>query len=160
MKWKESQGADRYRRGLYIHFQRTSPYPELVNFDAPDSRLASLVKWRDEPQVRLQLALTLGEAKSPQAEVGVRELIEVAAEFNLQARRTARKGKFLQLSGDALQDRQSFLPFFWRELRRRLVIGALDQLTSRGDAHPAKNSFCLTDVNLLGRKINMRAKIV
>jgi len=40
LKWKESEGADRYRRGLYIHFQRTSPYPELVNFDAPDSRLA------------------------------------------------------------------------------------------------------------------------
>lgn len=40
LKWKESQGADRYRRGLYIHFQRTSPYPQLVNFDAPDSRLS------------------------------------------------------------------------------------------------------------------------
>jgi hypothetical protein len=40
LKWKESQGSGRYRRGLYIHFQRTSPYPELVNFDAPDSRLS------------------------------------------------------------------------------------------------------------------------
>ena len=40
LKWKESEGADRYRRGLYIHFQRTSPYPQLVNFDAPDSRLS------------------------------------------------------------------------------------------------------------------------
>ncbi len=40
LRWKESQNSDRYRRGLYIHFQRTSPYPELVNFDAPDSRLA------------------------------------------------------------------------------------------------------------------------
>jgi len=40
LKWKESEGAERYRRGLYIHFQRTSPYPELVNFDAPDSRLS------------------------------------------------------------------------------------------------------------------------
>jgi hypothetical protein len=40
LKWKENEGAERYRRGLYIHFQRTSPYPELVNFDAPDSRLA------------------------------------------------------------------------------------------------------------------------
>jgi len=40
LKWKESEGSDRYRRGLYIHFQRTSPYPELVNFDAPDSRIS------------------------------------------------------------------------------------------------------------------------
>jgi mono/diheme cytochrome c family protein len=38
--WQESEGPDRYRRGLYIHYQRTSPYPQLVNFDAPDSNTA------------------------------------------------------------------------------------------------------------------------
>ena len=37
VKWVESTGADRYRRGLYIHFQRTTPYPMLMNFDEPDS---------------------------------------------------------------------------------------------------------------------------
>ncbi len=40
VKWKESTGADRYRRGLYIHYQRTTPYPQLVNFDEPDSNVA------------------------------------------------------------------------------------------------------------------------
>src|SRR5207302_7959725 len=40
VKWKTSVGADRYRRGLYIFFQRTTPYPELMNFDAPSSLLA------------------------------------------------------------------------------------------------------------------------
>lgn len=40
VKWVESSGADRYRRGLYIHFQRTTPYPQLMNFDAPSSNLA------------------------------------------------------------------------------------------------------------------------
>ena len=35
-KWIESLGADRYRRGLYIWFQRTSPYPMLLTFDSPD----------------------------------------------------------------------------------------------------------------------------
>lgn len=35
--WVESKGADRYRRGLYIHFQRATPYPLLMNFDAPKS---------------------------------------------------------------------------------------------------------------------------
>jgi len=39
-KWPESTGPDRYRRGLYIHFQRTSPYPELTNFDAPNANIA------------------------------------------------------------------------------------------------------------------------
>ena len=37
IKWKESEGADLYRRGLYIFFQRTVPYPMLITFDAPDS---------------------------------------------------------------------------------------------------------------------------
>lgn len=40
VKWAESQGKERYRRGLYIHFQRTTPYPQLINFDAPDSNVA------------------------------------------------------------------------------------------------------------------------
>jgi hypothetical protein len=40
VKWEESTGADRYRRGLYIHFQRTTPYPQLMNFDAPSSNLS------------------------------------------------------------------------------------------------------------------------
>jgi hypothetical protein len=40
-RWKESQGPDRYRRGLYIFFQRTAPYPQLINFDAPDANVAA-----------------------------------------------------------------------------------------------------------------------
>ncbi|MCX6623557.1 MAG: DUF1553 domain-containing protein [Acidobacteria bacterium] len=39
VKWVVSEGPDRYRRGLYIHYQRTTPYPLLVNFDAPDSNV-------------------------------------------------------------------------------------------------------------------------
>jgi hypothetical protein len=40
VKWPESTGPDRYRRGLYIHYQRTTPYPMLSSFDAPDSTVA------------------------------------------------------------------------------------------------------------------------
>jgi hypothetical protein len=40
-RWKTSQGLDRYRRGLYTFFQRTSPYPMLMTFDAPDSTLCT-----------------------------------------------------------------------------------------------------------------------
>jgi hypothetical protein len=35
--WVETQGLDRYRRGLYVHFQRATPYPLMMNFDAPKS---------------------------------------------------------------------------------------------------------------------------
>src|SRR5207244_10501602 len=40
VKWQESSGSERYRRGLYIHYQRTTPYPFLANFDEPDAGLA------------------------------------------------------------------------------------------------------------------------
>jgi mono/diheme cytochrome c family protein len=39
-KWVETEGPARYRRGLYIHFQRTAPYPQLMNFDAPEATVA------------------------------------------------------------------------------------------------------------------------
>jgi hypothetical protein len=35
-KWTNSEGEDRYRRGMYTFFKRTSPYPNLVAFDCPD----------------------------------------------------------------------------------------------------------------------------
>jgi hypothetical protein len=35
--WKESEGRDRYRRGLYTFVQRSVPYPQQSVFDAPTS---------------------------------------------------------------------------------------------------------------------------
>lgn len=40
VKWPESSGGDRYRRGCYIFFQRTVPYPLLMTFDSPDSNVS------------------------------------------------------------------------------------------------------------------------
>ncbi|MEC9092884.1 MAG: DUF1553 domain-containing protein [Planctomycetota bacterium] len=37
--WEVSAGGDRYRRGIYTFFQRTSPYPMLSLFDSPDSNI-------------------------------------------------------------------------------------------------------------------------
>ena len=39
-KWPVTQGSERYRRGMYIFFKRTVPYPMLVTFDAPDSSVS------------------------------------------------------------------------------------------------------------------------
>jgi hypothetical protein len=56
VKWVESNGMDRYRRGLYIHFQRTTPYPQLMNFDAPSANLACTRRERtDTPLQALNL---------------------------------------------------------------------------------------------------------
>ncbi len=36
-KWTAATGSERYRRGLYTYFWRSSPHPGLMVFDAPDS---------------------------------------------------------------------------------------------------------------------------
>ena len=35
--WTASEGKHRYRRGLYVVFQRMSPYPLMTNFDMPSA---------------------------------------------------------------------------------------------------------------------------
>jgi hypothetical protein len=40
LKWEPTEGPDRYKRGVYVHVQRTAPNPLLMNFDAPE-RLTS-----------------------------------------------------------------------------------------------------------------------
>jgi hypothetical protein len=37
--WKAATGGERYRRGMYTHFWRSSPYPMLLAFDAPSGNV-------------------------------------------------------------------------------------------------------------------------
>ena len=46
IKWSESQGLEKYRRGIYIFFQRTVPYPMLMTFDSPDSNTSCVRRTR------------------------------------------------------------------------------------------------------------------
>jgi hypothetical protein len=55
-RWVESTGSDRYRRGLYTWFQRTSPYPMLMTFDAPDANVCCVRRERSDTPLQ---ALTL-----------------------------------------------------------------------------------------------------
>jgi mono/diheme cytochrome c family protein len=108
--WPATEGADRYRRGMYTYFWRSSPYPFLMTFDAPDANAACTRRIRSNTPLQ---ALTLANDRSfvemAQA-LGDRVLKEkhstdadrVAAAFRLalvrepQARETATLVKFLQ----------------------------------------------------------------
>ena len=47
--WTVSQGGDRYRRGLYTYFWRSSPHPSLTVFDAPNLQTCTDASARTRP---------------------------------------------------------------------------------------------------------------
>jgi len=56
IRWTVSKGEDKYRRGIYTFFQRTVPYPMLMQFDSPDSNVACVKRNRSNTPLQ---ALTL-----------------------------------------------------------------------------------------------------
>jgi hypothetical protein len=57
--WKTSDGADRYRRGLYTFWRRTVPYPSMATFDAPSRELCTVRRVRSNTP--LQAFVTLND---------------------------------------------------------------------------------------------------
>jgi hypothetical protein len=55
--WPESKGKDRYRRGMYVFYKRTLPYPALNVFDCPDATVARMQ--RETSNTPLQALTTL-----------------------------------------------------------------------------------------------------
>ena len=55
-KWQTSAGEDKYRRGLYTFWRRTSPYPSMISFDAPSREFCVLRRPRSNTPLQ---ALTL-----------------------------------------------------------------------------------------------------
>ncbi len=44
--WSTSPGDDRYRRGLYVFWRRTVPYPSMAAFDAPSREICAIRRVR------------------------------------------------------------------------------------------------------------------
>ncbi len=69
LRWKTSEGEDRYRRGVYVIWRRSSPYPSFMIFDAPqrlvcssrrvatNTPLQALVTLNDQAHVECAIAL-------------------------------------------------------------------------------------------------------
>ncbi|HWB10207.1 MAG TPA: PSD1 and planctomycete cytochrome C domain-containing protein [Pirellulales bacterium] len=108
--WKESTGGDRYRRGLYVFFWRSSPYPFLMTFDAPDANTACTRRARSNtPLQGLTLAndrvfveaaqglaaRVLREAVSPSDLERIRHLFRLCFAREPSAREAARLSELL-----------------------------------------------------------------
>jgi hypothetical protein len=59
LDWQTSSGEDKYRRGLYTEWRRTSPYPSMTTFDAPNREVCSLR--RNRTNTPLQALVTLND---------------------------------------------------------------------------------------------------
>ena len=57
--WETSEGGDRYRRGVYTYWKRTSPYPSMVTFDAPTREFC--VSRRIRTNTPLQALITFND---------------------------------------------------------------------------------------------------
>jgi mono/diheme cytochrome c family protein len=57
--WQTSSGGDRYRRALYTMWRRSSPYPSMATFDAPNREFCLLRRTRTNTP--LQALVTLND---------------------------------------------------------------------------------------------------
>jgi len=57
--WKTSAGTERYRRGLYTMWRRSSPYPSMAQFDAPNREVCTVRRIRTNTP--LQALVTLND---------------------------------------------------------------------------------------------------
>ncbi len=57
--WETSGGEDRYRRGLYTSWRRTTPYPSFTTFDAPSREVCTIRRIRTNTP--LQALVTLND---------------------------------------------------------------------------------------------------
>lgn len=67
--WQASDGEDRYRRGLYTTWRRSSPYPSMATFDAPSREVCTLR--RDSTNTPLQALVTLNDPAFVEAAQGL-----------------------------------------------------------------------------------------
>jgi hypothetical protein len=78
--WQASPGEDRFRRGLYTSWRRTSPYPSMTTFDATSREVCTIRRIRTNTP--LQALVTLNDPVFVEASQGLarRVLREAAGE--------------------------------------------------------------------------------
>lgn len=57
--WQTSKGDDKYRRGIYTTWRRSSPYPSMAQFDAPNREVCTVRRIRTNTP--LQALVTLND---------------------------------------------------------------------------------------------------
>ena len=117
-KWKNAEGDDRYRRGLYTYLKRTSPYPAMTTFDAGSGEVCQIRRIRTNTP--LQALITLNDVVYLEAAGKLAQRMEKAGE-NLTAKLAA--GFQMVLIREAEDDEISRLVKLYDSLEEELSDG-------------------------------------
>jgi hypothetical protein len=80
-RWKDAEGDDRYRRGIYIFLRRSALYPTFTMFDAPSRDVCSVK--RSRTNTPLQALTTLNDPVFVEAAGGLARRITIEARGGL-----------------------------------------------------------------------------
>lgn len=84
--WAPSPGGDRYRRGLYTTWRRTTPYPSFMTFDATSREVCTIRRLRTNTP--LQALVTLNDPVYVEAAQALGRRVLAEAGDSLDARMT------------------------------------------------------------------------
>ena len=101
--WATSKGEDRYRRALYTFMRRTSAYPSMMNFDAPNGETCTIRRIRTNTPLQALTSLNdpaFMEAAQRLAEKALKESPQDPAKrlFELVLLRSPTKAEAARLS--------------------------------------------------------------
>ncbi|MCA9120033.1 MAG: PSD1 domain-containing protein [Planctomycetaceae bacterium] len=151
-KYDTSTGNDRFRRGIYVIWRRSAPYPSFINFDAPDR--ASCVVNRPRTNTPLQALTLMNDPAYVEMAIALAERIantqdlksvedRVAFAVKLCAARTATSEELRHLAEVFRRERERF------ELspdEARSLLGA--RADSLGDAREVAAWFFIANILL------------
>lgn len=84
LDWKTSEGEDRFRRGLYTEWRRSSPYPSMITFDAPNREVCTVRRTRTNTP--LQALVTLNDPVYVEAAQALARLIATGTDASVESR--------------------------------------------------------------------------
>jgi hypothetical protein len=96
-EWQLSEGKDKYRRALYTYMKRTSPYPNMITFDAPNRNVS--VARRIRTNTPLQALAMLNDTVSTIISVALAK--RMIAEGGKDIKSRINKGYKIALAHDA-----------------------------------------------------------
>ncbi len=96
-KWRNAEGPDRYRRGLYTYLKRTSPHPAMTTFDAGTGEVCQIRRVRTNTP--LQALVTLNDPAYVEAAGALsRRMKDIAHGFRLVVTRPPTEAEVLRLT--------------------------------------------------------------